>query len=149
MRTKSLNIDALTANAYLWRGTPFHANSCERGPRGGVCCHLLVVELYRCAGLDLGEVPHGPPGHARSGAASLMTPWLDASSLFERVPAGAPLQSGDLLGFNLGATLHHVAILLPGDQIVHAVVSLGVSITPRLDSTWASRHAATWRPITA
>ena len=69
MRIDALNIDALTANAYLWRGTPFHANSCARGPRGGVCCHLLVHALYKSAGLDLGDVPLGPPGHARSGVA--------------------------------------------------------------------------------
>jgi cell wall-associated NlpC family hydrolase len=149
MITDPLSIDALTTNAYLWRGTPFVANSCERGPRGGVCCHMLVDALYKSAGLDLGEVPHGPPGHARSGAPSIMTPWLDASPLFDRLPADALLQPGDLLGFNLGSTLHHLAILLPCDLIVHAVISLGVSITPRLDSTWASRHAATWRPITA
>jgi cell wall-associated NlpC family hydrolase len=149
MRLDTLNIDALTASAFLWRGTPFHANSCERGPRGGVCCHLLVAELYKAAGLELGDVPLGPPGHARSGAPSIMTPWLDDSPHFLRLPDSAPLRPGDLLGFNLGSTLHHLAILLPNDQIVHAVVSLGVSITPRLDSTWASRHAATWRPITA
>lgn len=150
MRTEPLNIDALTANAYLWRGTPFVANSCERGPRGGVCCHLLVADLYKSAGLDLGEVPHGPPGHARSGAPSIMTPWLDACPNFERIAPGDPgaqLEPGDLLGFNLGGTLHHLAILLPGDQIVHAINHMGVVITPRLDSTWCSRHAATWRPI--
>ena len=149
MRNPALNIDALTANAYLWLETPFVANSCERGPRGGVCCHLLVAELYRAAGLDLGEVPHGAPGHARSGAASIMTPWLNACPSFQLLAPSSQLEPGDLLGYNLGGTLHHLAILLPNDQIVHAVVSLGVSITPRLDSTWASRHAATWRPLPA
>lgn len=147
MRTEPLNIDALTTNAYLWRGTPFVANSCERGPRGGVCCHLLVADLYKSAGLDLGEVPHGPPGHARSGAPSIMTPWLNACPRFQLLDPGSQLNPGDLLGFNLGGTLHHLAILLPGDQIVHAINHMGVVITPRLDSTWCSRHAATWRPI--
>ena len=147
MRTDALNIDALTTNAYLWRGTPFAANSCERGPRGGVCCHLLVSALYKAAGIDLGEVPHGPPGHARSGAPSIMVPWIDACSSFKRIETNAPLCPGDLLGFNLGSTIHHLAILLPGDQIVHAINHMGVVITPRLDSTWSSRHAATWRPI--
>lgn len=147
MRTQPLNIDALTANAYLWRGTPFVANSCERGPRGGVCCHLLVADLYKSAGLDLGEVPMGAPGHARSGAASIMIPWLDACPSFQLLAPSSQLLPGDLLGFTLGATLHHLAILLPGDQIVHAINHMGVVITPRLDSTWCSRHAATWRPI--
>lgn len=147
MRTEALNIAALTANAYLWRGTPFAANSCERGHRGGVCCHLLVSELYKSAGLDLGEVPMGAPGHARSGAPSIMIPWLDACPRFERIAPGSQLEPGDLLGYNLGGSLHHMAILLPCDLIVHAINHMGVVITPRLDSTWSSRHAATWRPI--
>lgn len=147
MRPDTLNIDALTANAYLWRGTPFAANSCERGSRGGVCCHMLVADLYKSAGFDLGDVPHGPPGHARSGAPSIMTPWLDDSPQFLRLPENATLRPGDLLGFNLCSTIHHLAILLPCDLIVHAINHMGVVITPRLDSTWSSRHAATWRPI--
>jgi cell wall-associated NlpC family hydrolase len=105
--------------------------------------------LYREAGHDVGEIPLGPPGHARSCATSIMTPWLDSSPHFKTVKLGEGFEAGDLLGFNLLGTLHHLAILLPRDQIVHSIYGVGVSITPRLDSTWHSRHAATWRPIAA
>jgi cell wall-associated NlpC family hydrolase len=148
MRTEALNIDALTANAYLWRGTPFRANSCQRGPDGGACCHLLVHALYAEAGWVIPEWPPGPPGHSRFSRHSIIATGLDGlPQHFVRLDTTANLQPGDLLGYTIGGAVHHLAILLPNDLIVHAIASLGVVITPRLDPTWSSRHAATWRPI--
>lgn len=140
-------LGVLTRAAHGWRGTPFRANSADCGQRGGVCCHLLVTSIYRECGFDLGAVPFGAPGHARFSRESIMEPLLDAHAGVARVAAGEILMPGDLLGYRINAAIHHLAILLPGDQIVHAVYGAGCVITPRLDPTWGGRHAATWRPI--
>lgn len=137
----------LGRSALAWRGTPFRANSSDCGPRGGVCCHLLITALYRESGFPMGPVPYGPPGHANYSRQSLMEPWLDAHAGFVRVPAGEVCQPGDLLGYRINSAVHHLAVLLPGDQIIHAIHGRGCLISPRLDPTWSSRHAATWRPI--
>ena len=140
-------LGVLERAAQSWRGTPFRANSADCGVRGGVCCHLLITKVYREAGFDIGPVPFGAPGHARFSRESIMEPLLDAHAGFVRVPAGEVCQPGDLLGYRINSAIHHLAILLAGDQIVHAVYGPGCIITPRLDPTWSSRHAATWRPL--
>lgn len=142
------NADAvgrLVAAASGWPGTPFRANSSSQGRTGGVCCHMLVYRIYIEAGLNMAPVPSGPPGHARFQRTSIMEPLLDASPSF--VPVEGDLQIGDLLGYRIGQAIHHLAILLPRDQIIHAISGPGCVVTPRLDPTWASRHARTWRPI--
>jgi hypothetical protein len=147
MRTNELNIDILTANAYIWRGTPFVPNACERGPLGGVCVQMLVADLYRRAGLEIGEVPSEPHRKVPSGVTSIITLWLEYSPHFIRLPDNTPLLPGDLLGLNLGTTLQNLAIVLPGEKIVQVVNELGVVITPRLPSILPIQNASSWRPI--
>lgn len=142
-------LQIIEQSAVAWLGTPFRANSCTRGPDGGVCCHFLVSALYAEAGIHLPNVPKGPPGHARFQRQSIMSPWLDACPLVERVRDLTAAEPGDLLGFHIGSAIHHLAILLPGDRIVHAINQLGVSIDPLQDPTWSERLGAVWRPITS
>lgn len=141
------NIDSLTALAYIWRDTPFAANAGERGQLGGVSCYLLVKELYASVGFTFDTLPYDASGRSSRDSVSSMSRWLDSCPSLQRVASGSVLHPGDLLGYKLGGTLQHLAILLPGDKIVHMISQLGVGITPRLDGTWASRHAATWRPV--
>lgn len=141
-------LGVLVRAAHGWLGTPFHANSETAGTRGGVCCHLLVWHLYRAAGVEIARPPLGPTGHARFNRVSLMEPWLDACPQFVRAAVFAgELQPGDLLGYNVGGSIHHLAVLLPGGQLVHALQGVGATFTPAADPTWSIRHAATWRPI--
>lgn len=140
-------IAQLEQAAQNWIGTPFRANSRTCGPDGGVCCHFLVAELYSVIGIDLSGAPKGPPGHARFNRESIMEPWLDACPAFQRLPAGAEPEAGDLVGFRIGSAIHHLAIVLPGERIVHALDRLGVSINPLHDPTWSDRIAAVWRPV--
>ena len=147
MRTTELNIDVLTANAYTWRGTPFVPNACERGPHGGVCDYMLVADLYRRAGLEIGEVPYEPPRTVRSGSTPVITLWLEYSPYFLRLPHTAPLRPGDLLGFDIGPNLQHLAIVLPGNKIVQVLNQLGVVIRPWHEGPLASQNASRWRPI--
>lgn len=142
----TFNMTELESVARSWVGTPFHANSNERGPRGGVCCHLLVAEIYKACGFVIENVPMGIPGHARFNIESIIEPFLDKSEQFARITEEP--KPGELLGFRVGkTTIHHVAILLPNSQIVHAVAGAGVLISPYADPTWKKRHAATWRPL--
>lgn len=136
----------LDAEARSWLGTPFRANSATKGPHGGVCCHLLVAALYGRAGIDLGPVPKGPPGHARYNRESLMEPWIDACPHFRRRADTNVVEPGALTGYRIGHAIHHLAVVLPGNQIVHALDGIGVVITPLKDQTWASRLAAVWAP---
>lgn len=145
---KAEQLERLVAEAVAWVGTPFRANSGERGPKGGVCCHMLVARLYAAAGIDLGPVPNGPPGHARFSKESIMEPWLEKCPLFVRRDGVALVEAGDLTGYRIGHAIHHLAIALPQNQIVHALDGLGVVITPLRDPTWSDRLAAVWSPIT-
>jgi cell wall-associated NlpC family hydrolase len=135
---------ALVTTARSWLGTPFHPNSGERGPKGGVCCHLLVTEIYKACGFDLREVPMGLARHANVNSVSIMEPFLDTSEKFLRISTEP--EPGDLLGYKINKVIHHVAIMLPQSQIVHALNGFGVIINPYADSSWRKRHAGTWRP---
>jgi cell wall-associated NlpC family hydrolase len=147
MSTYEQFVARLEPAARAWVGTPFRANSAAKGAGGGVCCHLLVVAIYAEAGLDLRPVPDGPPLHARFNKKSIMEPWLDACPKVNRRAAIAEAKAGDLLGFYIGEAIHHIAVMLPGDRIVHAIHGAGVVINPLKDPTWSERLAAVWEPI--
>lgn len=142
-------LDRLFDAAHSWLGTPFCANSATKG--AGVCCHMLVAEVYREAGW-IGRFPDpvGPPVWSRAQRHSLMEEWLDgpnAAEWFERTNIDF-LQPGDLLGFRVGTCIHHLGILLQGNFVAHSSYPAGASIAPvnALPSAWASRLAAAWRP---
>lgn len=140
------SLGTLSAVAATWVGTPFRANSEDRGRQGGVCCHLLVWHVLVECGMAIQRPPFGPAGHARYSRESIMQPWLDASPHFERIPYGA--SPGDVLGFRLGGAIHHLALVLPGEAgMLHTLNGIGVMNTPVADATWSARHAATWRPV--
>jgi len=142
-------LDRLFDVAHSWLGTPFCANSAVKG--AGVCCHLLVSEIYREAGW-VGDIrpPAGAPVWSRAQRHSLMEEWLDgpdAIEWFERVNVDH-IMPGDLLGFRVGTCIHHLGVLLQGNYVAHASHPAGASIAPvsALPSAWASRLAAAWRP---
>ena len=146
--SSSVAVGLLTGVAESWIGTPFRANSEDRGRQGGVCCHLLVWHVLVECGLQIPRPPLGAASHARYSRESIMEPWLDASPCFIRLAHGAEILPGDVLGFRIGGSIHHLAIALPGGRILHALTGIGVVDTPFNDPTWSSRHAATWRPVT-
>lgn len=147
-------ITALEREARRWLGTPFFPNSNTPGPRGGVSCQKLVAEIYRGVGFCDVQVPEVPMAHARFSTRSLMEEFLVRRPEMVRLHAqmlqhsGTPaLLPGDLLGFRIYRTIHHMGIVLPLAMFVHALDGMGTIISSLLDATWASRLAAVWRPV--
>lgn len=142
-------LDALRAEATRWNGTPFFPNSCSPGPKGGVCCHKLAGALYRATGLIAADLPDAPMAHARFNAASLVEEWLEDRREFLRFAvADVPtVQPGDLIGFRLMRTVHHLGVCVWPGVFVHAIEHLGTSQSSLGDPTWGKRLTTIWRPI--
>lgn len=145
-------IAALRAEAARWQGTPFFPNSSSPGPRGGVSCQKLVAALYRGAGFCDVEVPDVPMSHARYSRTSLVSefmanrPEFVAYGLDGDFTSGPP-KSGDLLGFRIHRTIHHLGVCLWPGVFVHSIEGLGTCRCSLADATWAKRLAILWRPI--
>jgi len=108
-------------------------------------CQVAMANIYKVAGLlpkDL-EIPNGDRDWAQSQGRSLIEPWVESSGFFQRVDG--PAEAGDLLGFRLGHTLHHVAIQLGGGRLVHVFGGHGVKIAVCIPSAWAKRLERVWR----
>lgn len=134
---------ALELQAEDWLGTPFFTNS--QAKHRGVSCQKLAAALYRDVGwIDL-DVPEVPMSYARFNRESLVEKFLDGRPEFAAVPPG-PLP-GDLLGFTINRTVHHVGIALRGGRFVHCIEGAGVQIAHQFDATWESRLARIWRPL--
>lgn len=140
---------ALENEAERWLGTPFFPNSNTPGPRGGVSCQKLVSEIYRAVGFCDVSVPEVPMAHARFSPKGLMEDFMAARPEFERLadPKWVDTQPGDLLGFRIYRTVHHMGIMLPWVTFVHALDHVGTVVSSLLDATWSTRLAAVWRPI--
>jgi cell wall-associated NlpC family hydrolase len=108
-------------------------------------CQLAMAGIYFDAGLLVRfEVPRGPRNWARAQGRSLIAGFVENCGLFTAV--GPPPQPGDLLGFRLGCTLHHVAIQLGGGRLVHVFAPHGVLIAPCIPAAWLKRLEKIWRP---
>lgn len=134
---------ALHSSALSWIGTPFYANSSEKGR--GVSCQKLVAAIYRESGFAEIDVPNVPMSHARfSRGESLVEKFIAKREDFFIVEAP---EVGDLIGFRLGKTIHHLGICLGTGEFVHALHGAGVTISQFSDPTWMTRLARIWRPM--
>jgi len=153
-------IAALEREARRWLGTPFFPNSNTPGPRGGVSCQKLVSEIYRGVGFCDVPVPEVPMAHARFSRRSLMLEFMESRPEFTLLPSNNPtiqqsnnptVLPGDLLGFRIYQTVHHMGIALDlagrATTFIHALDGVGTIISSLCDATWSSRLAAIWRPI--
>ncbi len=121
------------------------AAALEATGRPELRCQIAMADLYKQAGLlplEL-EIPTGSRNWARSQGVSLITPFVESCGFFQAVEE--PAQPGDLLGFRLGHTLHHVAIQLGGGRMVHVFGEHGVQIAVCIPTPWAQRLAKIWR----
>lgn len=137
-------IDRLRAVAQSWLGTPFFANSCEKGR--GVSCQKLVAAIYRECGFCDVQVPEVSMSHARFARAddSLVEKFMATQPQF--VLAEQPL-AGDLLGFRIGRVCHHLGIALDGGQFIHAYPRIGTTVIGIGDPFWKNRLMKVWRPV--
>ncbi|OAM89353.1 hypothetical protein OH491_13475 [Termitidicoccus mucosus] len=149
-------IAVLVAAAESWRGTPFRENSAVRGPRGGVCCHMLVSHLYIETGaLEPFDIPSGSARRLMHNPADTMLAYIDGqlAGRFAIPLSQEPVLSGDLIVYRQGATAKHVAIVLPGaepghgSRIVHALRHSGTAFSQFDDPTYAHNIVTTRRPL--
>ena len=108
-------------------------------------CQVAMVDIYKSAGLLPADfhAPLGDADWARTQERSLIAEGVAGCGYFCEVEA--PAQPGDLLGFRLGHTLHHVAISLGGGRMVHVFGAHGVQIAPCIPAPWAKRLEKIWR----
>lgn len=139
-------IAALEAAARSWVGTPFCEGSAVKG--AGVCCHRLPAAVYQEAGWwPAVEVPAGPRAWARAQSRSLIAEWIDESGRFESLPVGAEARPGDLFGYRVGRTVHHLALVLGGGRLLHVGEGHGTVIVDAMPPVWARRCERHWRPL--
>lgn len=130
-----------------WIGTPFLPNSCAVGR--GVSCQKLAAAIYREAGFIDVDPPEVPMNHARFSRESLVVPWLATRPEFVRVPdePGTEVLVGDLLGFKIGETVHHLGIVSGNSQFFHVIEGGTAGFASIADPTWGRRLAVIWRPV--
>lgn len=140
---------SLRHEASRWIGTPFFPNSCSPGACGGASCQKLVAAMYRGAGFCPVEVPDAPMAHARFNGHSLVEEFMSGRAEFERLPGASvgDASPGDLLGFRLLRTIHHLGVCVEPGVFVHAIEHLGTTRSALADPTWGKRLAAIWRPV--
>ena len=139
-------VEALAREAESWKGTPFRGNSSAKGV--GVSCQKLAEALLRASGFDCPEAPDVPMALAMSTreTGGILEPWMEAHPDRFLLVHGEP-EPGDLLGFRLWRTVHHLGVFLGGGLFVHVMEVSGVAIRPLADPTWGNRLSRVWRPI--
>ena len=135
--------ERICAEALTWIGTPFHDLACLKGPRGGVDCGQLIIGVAKA--LDVLDAawrcPVYSPTRQLHQRADLMSGILAACGCTP--VAWEARQPGDVVTFRVGLTVSHAAVLLPGDELVHAVVDKGVIRQPLVGS-WVALHDRAW-----
>ena len=134
-------LSALFASAHSWLGTPFSPNGDTKG--AGASCQKLVAAIYREAGCRDVDPPCVSMAHARFSKQSLILPYMAARADFQEV---SEPQAGDLLGFAIAGTVHHLAVAVSADEFVHVMQGIGCVISSLTDPTWGRRLTKVWRP---
>ena len=136
----------LQGEALSWIGTPFSPNGNTKGERGGTSCQTLASEIYSAAGFGQIEVPSVMMSHARFSRESLVAEFMDARPEFCSVSTENPPIPGDLLGFRIHKTVHHVGVCIAPGVFIHALEGIGVSKSSLHDATYSNRLERIWRP---
>lgn len=134
--------EAICAEALTWIGTPYHdlqglkgvGTDCARFPLAVAMAVGLLPPTYR-------PPVYSPSWHLHQ-REELYYRYLEEAGC--QAVAWAARQPGDLVLFRIGLTASHAAILLPGEEIVHAVVDAGVVRLP-LTGAWLARHDRVYR----
>lgn len=135
-----------------WRDTPFMANSASPGPSGGASCQKLVENLLRECGFAAPETPSVLMAHGRFSTNSIIVPFLEkmeADGLGFILPCGNnPVLIGDILGFKVCGTVHHVGIAGGCGEFFHVIEGNKARFNSLSDPTWFSRLKILFRPTT-
>jgi hypothetical protein len=149
----SERIAQLISVANEWRETPWCANSHALGSRGGVSCHNLPREIFIACGALPEAFPQviGDPNGTRHTRQSVMEPFLDSRSEFQRLAEGEAFAPGDLLGLRIYHCIDHLGIYLgpidDGLWFVHVLMHKKTDFDLVNVPPWSQRILAAWRPI--
>ena len=131
----------IAAAARACVGTPFRLQG--RVPGRGLDCVGLVAHV----GKSLGLSTHDETAYGLAGTGARLEAGLARAGLAQVAEAQA--QVGDVLLFDLGRGLLHVAVRSE-HGIIHAHRGLGRVVEHRLDDEWRAALVAVWRfPIAA
>lgn len=127
-----------------WRGTPFVPHARIKG--AGVDCVHLAAEIYReCGHLDQFQPgTYTMDGGFHNPLSQVLT-WLELSPRF--APASLPANTGDLLCFRIGRSVHHVGIALSPRHFLHVMRGSTATIARIDDPTWSKRLTAVYQPV--
>ena len=134
----------LIDQAYEWLGTPFFPNSSALGR--GVSCQKLCAELYKSSGFGELEVPDVAMTPGRLREKGQVEEFMEGHPEFVRIEGTTDTRTGDLLGFRIGHSIHHLGVCMHTGTFIHSAPPSGVQLGYLADPTWDSRLAAVWRP---
>lgn len=145
-------LTALRAAANAWDGTPWAANSCVQGERGGVCCHRLVAAVLEDAGFPItrAEIPGGTLNRATHFEGSVIADGLrNMPDRFQEITPAvwSALQAGDVFTIRLGLGAHHVAVMADAETVIHSWQGVGAHMERIVDPKLRKRVAHIFRPI--
>lgn len=131
--------EQIVQQALTWEGTPYHHQARCKGA-GVDCVQLLLGVVYEVGLFKEGEHPVGyysPQWHLHKNEELLLEIMLSFGLIEKPLPERLP---GDLVVFKFGRVCSHAAIVLPGDQIIHALWERpGRVMVNRLSGTWRTR----------
>ncbi|MFZ0051758.1 MAG: hypothetical protein WAK96_08260 [Desulfobaccales bacterium] len=140
---ESAQRQAVLAVAESWIGTPYHHQGRVKGRQGGVDCAMLLLEVFREAGLIKNDNPisyYSPQWHLHRGEEK----YLQTILAFGGREIASPLH-GDLAMWKIGRAYSHGAIVLLWPCIIHAAVPpIGACI---LDNAMSSALHLTKYPV--
>lgn len=160
---------ALITVARAWLGTPFRDHCAIRGI-GADCAgfvHAVLVDVGAIDPLDLPDYALDEGSHSNQ---SKLARVLADTGCFvemwkrENVQSSAPgsplsalrsqldpvpVEVGDLLGFNLGRSTHHIGLVVSNRIFIHAIHPGGVVESHLEDGTYRRRLANIWRCMEA
>ena len=126
----SITREHILAEALTWEGTPYHHQACLKGV--GVDCAMLLVGIAR----DVGLLPaswtpsvYSPEWHCHQKEELLVKTLRELGCVeLETLEAAQP---GDIVAFRISTyrtllPVAHVGVLLPGQQLLHAVMARAV-----------------------
>jgi cell wall-associated NlpC family hydrolase len=133
--------ERICTEALTWVGVPYHD---LQHSRYGCCCGGFIIGVAKALGLLHGDwkpPAYSPERHFHQ-SEDLMSPLL-ARCGCTPVP-WEDKQPGDVLTFRIGGlTVSHAAFLLPGNEVVHALVDKGIVRQP-LQGSWVALHDRAW-----
>lgn len=125
--------EVVTAEARTWIMTPFHHEARVKGPQGGVDCGMLLIEIFRNAGLG---VPDSVPHYSHDFMMHRGEEWYVETILrfCEELTEDAEILPADVVVWKHGRTFSHGAIVLAWPEVLHAYFPARMVTIDRVDT---------------